>query len=124
VLLLTESWLSPVSINLIDSLEVKCLSDDTSTPSPDNVEEKRAFATDEDFIASWQGNNSVGAVATALRMKPASVDQRARNMRKHGVPLKPYAAKARTVKDEAYWASMVALANAAMPDDDEINNDA
>ena len=114
--MLTESLLSPVSINLIDSLEVKILSDETGAAP------KRAFATDEDFIASWQGNNSVEAVASALSMKPASVEQRARSMRKHGVPLKAYAAKARTVKDEAYWASMAALANAALPESDESIN--
>ena len=107
--LLTESWLSPVSNNFIDSLEVKCLSDETSIATSEELTDKRAFATDEDFIATWQGNGSVEAVATVLRMKPASVEQRARAMRKHGVPLKPYAAKARTVKDSAYWASMAAI---------------
>ena len=56
-------------------------------------------------------------------MKPASVEQRARNMRKHGVPLKQYAPKERTVKDEAYWARMAALAAAATEDDD-VSNDA
>lgn len=96
--------------------------DETSTPTEDNSD-KRAFATDEDFIASWQGNDNVEAVATLLGMKPASVEQRARNMRKHGVPLKQYAPKERTVKDEAYWARMAALAAAATEDDD-VSNDA
>ena len=114
--MLTESLHYPVSINLIDSLEVNNLSDETGAA------EKRAFATDEDFIASWQGNSTVEAVATALSMKPASVEQRARSMRKHGVPLKPYAAKARAVKDDAYWAAMAALANAALPESDETIN--
>ena len=96
--------------------------DETSTPTEDNSE-KRAFATDEDFIASWQGNSTVEAVASLLGMKPASVEQRARNMRKHGVPLKQYAPKERTVKDKAYWASMAALCVAAT-EDDEVSNDA
>ena len=99
------------------------MSDNTNTLSADSVSEKRVNTTDEDFIASWQGNESVEAVASALSMKPGSVDQRARSMRKHGVPLKQYAAKVRTVKDEAYWASMTVLANAALPDDDEVNRD-
>ena len=99
------------------------MSDDTNTLSADSVSEKRVNTTDEDFIASWQGNDSVEAVARALSMKTGSVDQRARSMRKHGVPLKQYAAKVRTVKDEAYWASMTVLANAALPDDDEVNRD-
>ncbi len=96
--------------------------DELSTPTED-TSARRAFCTDEDFIASWQGNDSVEAVASLLGMKPASIEQRARNMRKHGVPLKRYAAKARTVKDEAYWASMAALAEAAI-EDDEVNTNA
>jgi len=98
------------------------LSDNTNTLSADSVSEKRVNTTDEDFIASWQGNDSVGAVASALSMKPASVEQRARSMRKHGVPLKQYAGKMRAVKDEAYWASMAALANAALPESDGLND--
>ncbi len=95
------------------------MSDNTNTLSADSVSEKRVNTTDEDFIASWQGNESVEAVASALSMKPGSVDQRARSMRKHGVPLKQYAAKVRTVKDEAYWARMSAMATAALPESDE-----
>ena len=95
------------------------MSDETSIATSEELTDKRAFATDEDFIATWQGNGSVEAVATVLRMKPASVDQRARSMRKHGVPLKQYAAKVRTVKDEAYWARMSAMATAALPESDE-----
>tara|TARA_X000001036_G_scaffold416775_1_gene434114 strand:+ start:770 stop:1069 length:300 start_codon:yes stop_codon:yes gene_type:complete len=95
--------------------------DEVSTPTEDNSE-KRAHATDEDFIASWQGNSNVAAVATQLGMKPASIEQRARNMRKHGVPLKQYAAKPRTVKDAAYWERMSALAEAANEDDDVNTN--
>ncbi len=100
------------------------MSDETSMAISEETPDKRAFATDEDFIASWQSNSNVAAVATQLGMKAASVDQRARNMRKHGVPLKAYAAKVRTQKDDAYWASMAALANAALPEDDEVVNDA
>lgn len=95
------------------------MSDETSMAVSEETPDKRAFATDEDFIASWQSNSDVAAVATQLGMKAASVDQRARNMRKHGVPLKAYAPKVRTQKDEAYWASMAALANAALPESDE-----
>ena len=102
---------------------MKCLSnDEISTPTEENSE-KRASCTDEDFIASWQGNDSVEAVATLLGMKPATIAQKARHMRKHGVPLKQYAAKARSVKDEAYWARMAALAEAAN-EDDEVNTNA
>lgn len=95
--------------------------DEVSTPTEEDSV-KRASCTDEDFIASWQGNDNVEAVATLLGMKPASIEQRARNMRKHGVPLKRYAAKARTVKDEAYWARMAALAEAANEDDEVDTN--
>ena len=95
------------------------MSDETSIAVSEETPDKRAFATDEDFIASWQSNSDVAAVAAQLGMKAASVEQRARNMRKHGVPLKAYAPKVRTQKDEAYWASMAALANAALPESDE-----
>ena len=95
------------------------MSDETSIAVSEETPDKRAFATDEDFIASWQSNSDVAAVATQLGMKAASVEQRARNMRKHGVPLKAYAPKVRTQKDKAYWASMAALANAALPESDE-----
>ena len=90
------------------------MSDNTNALSADSVSEKRVNTTDEDFIASWQGNYSVEAVASELQMKTGSVDQR-----KHGVPLKQYAAKVRTVKDEAYWARMSAMATAALPESDE-----
>ena len=95
------------------------MSDNTNTLSADSVSEKRVNTTDEDFIASWQGNDSVEAVARALSIKTGSADQRARGMRKHGVPLKHYAIKIRTVKDEAYWARMSAMATAALPESDE-----
>ena len=95
------------------------MSDNTNTLSADTVSEKRVNTTDEDFIASWQGNYSVEAVASELQMKTGSVDQRARSMRKYGVPLKQYAAKVRAVKDEAYWARMSAMATAALPESDE-----
>ena len=98
------------------------MSDETSIAVSEETPDKRAFATDEDFIASWQSNSDVAAVATQLGMKAASVEQRARNMRKHGVPLKAYAPKVRTQKDEAYWASMAALAAAAVEDDEVSDN--
>ena len=58
------------------------MSDNTNTLSADSVSEKRVNTTDEDFIASWQGNDSVEAVARALSIKTGSADQRARGRRR------------------------------------------
>ena len=56
-----------------------------------------------------------------LNLMVTSVNTRARNMRKKGVPLKHFPKKARvsTVKDEAYWAAIAAEARAALPEGDE-----
>jgi hypothetical protein len=49
-----------------------------------------------------------------------SVNTRARNMRKNGVPLKHFPKKrVSTVKTDAYWAAIAAEARAALPEGDE-----
>ena len=52
--------------------------------------ETRVFVDDETFISTWEQAGSKADVADALGMKPASVDQRARQMRKYGVNLKEF----------------------------------
>jgi len=99
------------------------LSNDEATLSVDPVDEKRVNTTDEDFIATWQANTSVETVASLLGMKAGSVEQRARNMRNHGVSLVQYEAKVRTVKDDAYWATMNVAALAAAPSSDKVDTD-
>jgi hypothetical protein len=82
---------------------------------------KRTWHDDSSFVATWQSAGSVEEVAGNLNLMVTSVNTRARNMRKKGVPLKHFPKKARvsTVKDEAYWAAIAAEARAALPEGDE-----
>ena len=70
--------------------------------------ETRVFVDDETFISTWEQAGSKADVADARGMKPASVDQRARQMRKYGVNLKEFP-KRNGKKGEEYWARMETL---------------
>lgn len=81
---------------------------------------KRTWHDDSSFVAAWQSAGSAEEVAGNLNLMVTSVNTRARNMRKKGVPLKHFPKKrVSTVKDDAYWAAIAAEARAAMPAGDE-----
>jgi hypothetical protein len=65
--------------------------DETEDETEGKTEDETEYETsDEDFIAAWQSNDSIEAVARALSMEPAHVEQRSQTMRDHGVPVKVY----------------------------------
>jgi len=70
--------------------------------------ETRVFVDDAEFIRTWELAGSKAEAVDALGMKPASVDQRARSLRKNGVNLKEFP-KRNGKKGEEYWARMEAL---------------
>lgn len=76
--------------------------------------------SDEDFISAWQACDSLPALAEKLGYDNVNTPaQRARNMRKQGVPLKRYASRTPGKKDAAYWARMAQLASTATSGDDD-----
>lgn len=69
------------------------------------TQEKRTWVEDEVFISTWEQGRSEAEVADALGLKVASVQQRARNLRNHGVNLKEYP-KRNGKKGDAYYARL------------------
>ena len=69
------------------------------------TQEKRTWVEDEVFISTWEQGSSEAEVADALGLKLASVQQRARNLRNHGVNLKEYP-KRNGKKGTAYYARL------------------
>jgi len=69
------------------------------------TQEKRTWVDDEVFISTWEQGSSEAEVADALGLKLASVQQRARNLRNHGVNLKEYP-KRNGKKGKAYYARL------------------
>ena len=80
---------------------------------------KRAWVDDESFILAWQAAETKEEAADALGMKLGSVVARAASLRKKVPSLKAFPAKLRTVKGEAYWERMEALAASKAPSKDE-----
>lgn len=80
--------------------------------------EKRAWVSDIDFIQTWENASNKQDVADALGMQLASVEQRARNMRKLGVQLKVFPSQRVGAKGPEYWARMEQL-RAQLSDSDQ-----
>ena len=72
-----------------------------------------AYVTAEDFVRIWQGSKSVSAIRETIRKQAggmptrAAVLGRARNYRRHGVPLQQFAPAGRCPAD---WTALAALA--------------
>ena len=72
------------------------------------TQDKRTWVDDMEFISAWEQGSSEAEVADALGLKVASVQQRARNLRNHGVNLKEYP-KRNGKKGAAYYARLEQL---------------
>tara|TARA_B100001250_G_C19781548_1_gene782088 strand:+ start:859 stop:1164 length:306 start_codon:yes stop_codon:yes gene_type:complete len=72
----------------------------------------KTITSDAEFVKTWQAANNADEVAKTLKLKRASVIQRACGLRNKGVRLKkfPRVNNGRQARDPAYYVDLNALA--------------